>query len=168
MRRREFISPIGSVAALPCTAGARQGMPVDGSLAARSADAPEAETASKSHCNVCSRVARWLMAEAGLGPVPVLLCPPAVGPAVTRPSSADAVGQFYKGKQITFVVGTAVGGGYDMLARLTARHLGKHIPGNPRFVVQNIPTANSMVAANNLYNTFPKDGTYIGLLIRNI
>ena len=91
------------------------------------------------------------------------VCTPAISQAVTSTSSADAVGQFYKGKQITFVVGAAVGGGYDSLARLMARHLGKHIPGNPHFVVKNISAANSLVAANDLYNVLPQDGTHIGL-----
>ena len=114
------------------------------------------------------QIVHRLIALTAVGAVSFLLCTPAISQAVTSTSSADAVGQFYKGKQITFVVGAAVGGGYDTLARLMARHLGKHIPGNPHFVVQNIPAANSLVAANNLYNILPKDGTYIGLLIRNI
>ena len=80
----------------------------------------------------------------------------------------DAVAEFYRGKQITLIAGVAAGGGYDLLARLMARHLGKHIPGNPHIVVQNMPAANSLAAANALYNTLPKDGTHIGLLIRNM
>ena len=105
------------------------------------------------------QIVHRLIALTAVGAVSFLLCTPAISQAVTSTSSADAVGQFYKGKQITFVVGAAVGGGYDTLARLMARHLGKHIPGNPHFVVQNIPAANSLVAANNLYNILPKDGT---------
>jgi hypothetical protein len=84
----------------------------------------------------------------------------------SKPS--DAVAEFYRGRQIVLVAGVAVGGGYDLLARLTARHLGKHIPGNPHVLVQNMPAANSLAAANALYNSLPKDGTYIGLLIRNM
>ena len=84
---------------------------------------------------------------------------------------ADQTGQvaeFYKGKQIAVIVGASNGGGYDYLARLMARHLGKHIPGQPQLVVKNVPAANSLVAANDLYNRLPQDGTTIGLLIRNM
>jgi len=80
----------------------------------------------------------------------------------------DTVAEFYRGKQITLIAGVAAGGGYDLLARLMARHLGKHMPGNPHIVVQNMPAANSLAAANALYNTLPQDGTHIGLLIRNM
>src|SRR5262249_30038015 len=67
-------------------------------------------------------------------------------------------------KPITIIVGTPVGGGYDTYARLTARHLGKFLPGNPAFVVQNMPGAGSLIAANFVANTAPKDGTTIGFL----
>ena len=83
-------------------------------------------------------------------------------------NSADAVAEFYRGKQITLIAGVAAGGGYDLLARLMARHFGKHVPGNPHVLVQNMPAANSLAASNALYNTLPKDGTHIGLLIRNM
>jgi tripartite-type tricarboxylate transporter receptor subunit TctC len=89
-------------------------------------------------------------------------------PVAQPPTSQGAVAEFYKGKQIVLTAGVAVGGGYDLLARLMARHLGKHIPGNPHIVVQNMPAANSLAAANVLYNALPKDGTHIGLLIRNM
>lgn len=89
--------------------------------------------------------------------------------ALAQPANGSgAVADFYKGKQIMIVAGVPAGGGYDLLARLMARHLGRHIPGNPHVVVQNMPAANSLAAANALYNTLPKDGTHIGLLIRNL
>ncbi len=75
---------------------------------------------------------------------------------------------FYAGKQIILVVGAASGGGYDLLARLTARHMGKHIPGNPTFVVQNQPAGGSIVAANTLAATSARDGTAIGLMQRGV
>ena len=75
---------------------------------------------------------------------------------------------FYAGKQITFIVGSAAGGGYDILARLTARHLGKHIPGAPTFIVQNMPAGGSIAAANALANASPRDGTHIGLMQRGV
>jgi hypothetical protein len=86
--------------------------------------------------------------------------------AMAAPASAQQ--DFYAGKTITVIVGSGAGGGYDLLARLMTRHLGRHIPGHPAFVVQNLPTANSLVAANNLFNLAPKDGSTIGLLQRGM
>src|SRR5437870_8239394 len=79
-----------------------------------------------------------------------------------------AAQNFYAGRQLTLICGAAVGGGYDALARLLARHLGGHIPGNPTIVVQNLPAAGSLVAANQIYNTSPKDGTVISLIQRGM
>ena len=73
---------------------------------------------------------------------------------------------FYAGKQITFIVGAGPGGGYDLQARVAARHLGKHIPGNPAIIVQNMPAR--IAAANHMFITAPKDGTTIALLQRGI
>lgn len=75
---------------------------------------------------------------------------------------------FWAGKQVTYIVGSSTGGGYDNLARLTARHLGRHLPGNPTFVVQNMPAGNSVAAANHIYNVAPKDGSAIALLQRGM
>ena len=75
---------------------------------------------------------------------------------------------FFAGKQVTYIVGSATGGGYDNLARVTARHVGRHLPGNPTFVVQNMPAGNSIAAANHIYNVAPKDGTAIALLQRGM
>lgn len=85
--------------------------------------------------------------------------------SVSAPSAAQ---NFYAGKQITLICGAAVGGGYDALARLAARHLGAHIPGNPTIIVQNLPAAGSLVAANQIYNASPKDGTVISLIQRGM
>ena len=74
--------------------------------------------------------------------------------------------EFYAGKQITYIVGAGVGGGYDLQARVTARHLGKHIPGNPSIVVQNMPAR--IAAANYMFATAPKDGTHIALIQRGM
>jgi hypothetical protein len=98
-----------------------------------------------------------------------LLVPrPAISQAADQTDPGGAVAQFYRGKQIILIVGSEAGGGYDLLARLMARHLGQHIPGQPHLIVQNVPTANSLLAANNLFNSLPADGTYIALLIRNM
>jgi tripartite-type tricarboxylate transporter receptor subunit TctC len=67
---------------------------------------------------------------------------------------AQSVEQFYKGRQISMIVGTAPGGINDITARFVARHLGQYIPGNPTIVVQNQPGAGGIASANRLYNTF--------------
>ena len=85
--------------------------------------------------------------------------------AVCLPASAA---DFYAGKQISLVVGAPAGGGYDFLARLVSRHMGKHIPGAPSFVVQNMPAANSIAATNHLANVAPRDGTAIALVQRGM
>src|ERR1043165_8080628 len=76
----------------------------------------------------------------------------------------DAVEAFYRGKTVTITVGSAVGGGYDTYARLVARHLGRHIPGNPTVVVQSSPGAGSNKAATYVALQAPKDGTALGAL----
>ena len=75
---------------------------------------------------------------------------------------ADAVSDFYTGKTVNLVIGYAPGGGYDLYARTLARHIGRHIPGNPAIVVQNMPGAGSIKAANFLYAIAPKDGLTFG------
>jgi len=86
----------------------------------------------------------------------------------TNPAVAQPVAEFYNGKQISFIVGASPGGGYDTQARLVARHLGKHIPGNPTIVVQNMPAAGSLAATNYIYNVAAKDGTVIALVMRGM
>jgi tripartite-type tricarboxylate transporter receptor subunit TctC len=81
---------------------------------------------------------------------------------------ADAVEDFYKGKQITLIVSYGPGGGYDVYARVLARYMGKYIPGNPTIVIQNMPGAGSLRGANFIYNAAPKDGTAFGTFARNI
>ena len=83
-------------------------------------------------------------------------------------AGAQSVGDFYRGKEITFVVGSDPGGGYDALARLVARHLGQFIPGNPVVIVENQPGAGSMLMSNRIYNIAPQDGTVIGLVQRGV
>jgi hypothetical protein len=83
-------------------------------------------------------------------------------------ASAQSASDFYAGKQITLIVGASMGGGYDTQARLVARHLGKHIPGNPVIVVQNMPGAGSLAATNYIYNVAPNDGSVIALVQRSM
>jgi tripartite-type tricarboxylate transporter receptor subunit TctC len=74
---------------------------------------------------------------------------------------ADDVADFYKGKTFTIVVGHEVGTGFDIYSRVLARHIGRHIPGNPGVVVQNMVGASGVTPANWLYNVAPKDGSVI-------
>jgi tripartite-type tricarboxylate transporter receptor subunit TctC len=80
------------------------------------------------------------------------------------PISAPAQENFYAGKTIRIIVGTGSGGGYDGAARLVARYFGKYIPGNPSFVVENMPGASGIKATNYLYEAAPKDGTVIATI----
>jgi tripartite-type tricarboxylate transporter receptor subunit TctC len=82
--------------------------------------------------------------------------------------ASDAIADFYKGKTIRVIVGSGPGGGYDTYARLIARHLGKLIPGNPKFLVQNKDGAGSIIAMNYVQNKMKKDGTAIGAIQRNV
>ncbi len=84
------------------------------------------------------------------------------------PAAAQSPADFYKGKQISFVVGTSSGQDYDLWARLIARHMPRHIPGQPAMVVENMPGAGHIVATNHLYNVAPRDGTAIGMVSRNM
>lgn len=81
---------------------------------------------------------------------------------------AQSVAQFYKGRQITMVVGTSPGGINDISARFAARYLGKYIPGNPAIVVENQPGAGGITSANRLANVFAHDGTVIAKLERAV
>ena len=83
----------------------------------------------------------------------------ALATGVRAPASAQAVSDFYAGKTIQVLIGFSPGGGYDLYGRLIARHMGRHIPGNPKLVPQNMPGAGSLKAVNYLYGVAPKDGT---------
>ena len=83
-----------------------------------------------------------------------------------RPTFAqDGIADFYRGKSFIVVIGATPGGGYDTYARVIARFLGKHIPGNPAIVAQNMPGASSNVAAAWIYNAAPKDGLSMAAII---
>lgn len=87
---------------------------------------------------------------------------------VAQPARSAGVEDFYKGKTVSLLIGYSVGGGYDAYGRLLARHLGKHIPGNPSIVPQNMTGAGSLKAANYLYSLAPKDGSVIGTFSRSL
>ena len=78
-------------------------------------------------------------------------------------AQAQTPEEFYKGKTIDFVIGYPPGGSNDVLGRVLARHIGKHIPGRPTIVPKNMPGAGSFLALNNVANVAPKDGTVIGI-----
>src|SRR5882724_3640468 len=84
------------------------------------------------------------------------------------PAAADPVADFYKGKQIRFVVRATPGGDYDQYSRLLARFMGKYIPGNPQFVVVNMPGGGGITAANYMAQVAPRDGTVIGIVSQGI
>ncbi len=86
--------------------------------------------------------------------------------ATTSLAHADAVADFYKGKTIELHIGYTAGGGYDVYGRIVARHMGRHIPGNPQIVPKNTPGAGSLRAANWLYAAAPKDGTALATVAR--
>jgi tripartite-type tricarboxylate transporter receptor subunit TctC len=87
--------------------------------------------------------------------------------AVMLPAQAQSVADFYRGKTINMLIGVGVGGEYDLQARLVARHLGKHIPGNPNVVPQNMIGAGGINMANHMYNTVARDGTFIAMMGNN-
>jgi tripartite-type tricarboxylate transporter receptor subunit TctC len=86
--------------------------------------------------------------------------------AFAQPAAAQSAAEFYKGKTINLAIGFSAGGGYDLYARQLARYMGKHIPGNPTVVPQNMPGAGSLKAANYIYSAAPKDGTAFGTFAR--
>jgi len=85
----------------------------------------------------------------------------------TQAARSAGVEDFYRGKTVSLLIGYSVGGGYDAYGRLVARHFGKHLPGNPNVVPQNMSGAGSLKAANYLYSVAPKDGSVIGTFSRS-
>ena len=88
--------------------------------------------------------------------------------AATQDARSDAVADFYKGKQITHIVGAGAGGAYDLVSRTVASHMGRHIPGAPTFVVTNMVGASSLNMLNYISNAAPKNGTVMGMTNPNI
>lgn len=78
--------------------------------------------------------------------------------------NAQPIADFYKNQTVTIYIGYAPGGGYDLYGRLAARHIGRHIPGAPTVVAQNMPGAGSLKLANFLYNVAPKNGSVLGVI----
>jgi tripartite-type tricarboxylate transporter receptor subunit TctC len=83
-------------------------------------------------------------------------------------AAAQTPQDFYKGKQISLLIGGGAGGGYDVYYRALARHVGKHIPGHPAVIPKNVPAASGLVAAATIYNTADKDGLTLGAFPNNV
>ncbi|MGC2081542.1 MAG: hypothetical protein WA728_37090 [Xanthobacteraceae bacterium] len=88
--------------------------------------------------------------------------------ALSRVGAADSVGDFYKNRTVSLVIGYSVGGGYDAYARLVARYMGKHIAGEPSIIPQQMTGAGSLRAANYIFSVAPKDGSVIGTFSRSM
>ncbi len=86
----------------------------------------------------------------------------------TSCAAQDNPAAFYKGRQITVVIGSSAGGGYDTYGRLLSRHLGRHVPGNPTVVASNMPGAGSNAAANHIMTAAPKDGTFMAIVFASV
>jgi tripartite-type tricarboxylate transporter receptor subunit TctC len=86
----------------------------------------------------------------------------------TMAVEAQSVGGFYKNKTVTMYIGYPSGGGYDAFGRTVARHMGNHVPGNPRFTPKNRPGAGTIKLANEVFNTLPQDGTFLAMIDRGI
>ena len=92
-----------------------------------------------------------------------------IGAALWTPAVSAAAGEFYAGKTLEIIVPSGAGAdSYDTLSRLVARHLGRHLAGTPSVIVENMPGAGGIRAANQLYNVVPHDGTVIGMLDESI
>lgn len=79
--------------------------------------------------------------------------------------AAHAAAPFYEGKTVRIIVGASAGGGFDIYSRTIARHMGKHIPGNPAIIIENMPGAGMLIAANHIYKAAKADGLIIGNFI---
>jgi tripartite-type tricarboxylate transporter receptor subunit TctC len=96
----------------------------------------------------------FIVAMAGLAPLPC--------------AAQDAVADFYRGKQVSIMVGFTPGGSSSLYAQALARHMGRYLPGSPSFIVQHVPGAGGLVAANNSANTAPRDGTAFAITGRTV
>jgi tripartite-type tricarboxylate transporter receptor subunit TctC len=92
----------------------------------------------------------------------------AIAVATAVSARAQSAEEFYRGRSVTILVGFTAGGGYDLYARVLGRHLGRHIPGHPQIVVQNMPGAGSLKATQYVYGVAPKDGTVLATVSRGM
>jgi tripartite-type tricarboxylate transporter receptor subunit TctC len=92
----------------------------------------------------------------------------AIAAAGLSAAKAQSIEEFYRGKQLSMIIGYPTGGSNDIYARAVARHIGKHIPGNPSVIPKNMPGGGSLTAANHVFNVAPKDGTVLSLIAPTI
>src|SRR5882672_2440953 len=92
----------------------------------------------------------------------------ALGLILAQTAHAQSAEPYFARKTITISIGYTAGGSYDLYGRLVARHLGKHIPGQPTVVAQNMPGAGSLKAANYIYEVAPRDGTALAVVVESI
>jgi len=83
------------------------------------------------------------------------------------PAGAQSAAEPFAGKNVTLIIGFGPGGGYDLWGRTVARHIGKHLPGKPTVIPQNMPGAGSYVAASHIYGAAPKDGSVFAIIARD-
>jgi tripartite-type tricarboxylate transporter receptor subunit TctC len=95
-------------------------------------------------------------------------CVAAAIAVATAPAGAQSAAEFYSKHGLTILIGTAVGGSYDLMGRLTGRHLARHIPGKPSVLYQNMPGGGSLLATNHIYNVAPQDGSVLGAVVPGI
>ena len=88
--------------------------------------------------------------------------------ALGASAPAQSVEEFYRGKQVRFIIASAAGGDYDQWSRLIAKYLGKYIPGSPQVIPQNMPGGGQIIATNHLFTTAAQDGSVIGMIGRNL
>ncbi|MDB5651574.1 MAG: hypothetical protein JWL62_3094 [Hyphomicrobiales bacterium] len=106
--------------------------------------------------------------KAGLLYAASLVLATLLSPTSSTRANADPIADFYRGKTLRLIVGYAAGGGYDIYGRVFAEFIGKHIPGNPTVIVQNMPGGGSFVAVKYLYGAAPRDGTYFGSVAQTL
>jgi tripartite-type tricarboxylate transporter receptor subunit TctC len=163
-----LVTACAQQSAAPTAAPAK---PTEAAKAAPAAPAPAASPAAAPAAKPAESPAAAAPAKPAASPAAAPAAAPAASPAAApqakpaTPVDTKAVADFYQGKTVRIVVGFAAGGGYDTYARLVGRFLGKHIPGNPTVIVENMPGAGSLLAANTVYKSSAKDGTVIAHFI---
>ncbi len=95
------------------------------------------------------------------------LAPACCALALASPASAEPVADFYRGKALSMLISSSPGGGYDVISRTIARHMGKHLPGNPNIVPRNMPGAGGIVATKHIYSSAVRDGTVMANVQNN-
>jgi tripartite-type tricarboxylate transporter receptor subunit TctC len=123
--------------------------------------------ANQKSCNFNQPAVRYVLGPAQIRAFRLgakrLGCAFAIALLVPLTAFAQSVEEFYRGKTINFVIGYPTAGAPDIYARLVARHMARHIPGNPNIIARNMPGAGSLIAANHIFNSAPKDGTSFAL-----